>query len=115
MANRIEKLQRDFLWGDNKTHLVGWDKVCTPMANGSLGIRKLIAFNKALLGKWLGQFGNEETRLWRVVSLKFGEEWGNGLISWVGVLMGVDYGEVSVWVGRISAKILSLLLGWGVE
>ena len=50
-----------------------------------------------------------------MVSLKFGEEWGNGLISWVGVLMGVDYGEVSVWVGRISAKILSLLLGWGVE
>ena len=28
VANRIEKLQRDFLWGDSKTHLVGWDKVC---------------------------------------------------------------------------------------
>ena len=53
VANRIEKLQRDFLWGNSKTHLVGWDKVCAPIANGGLGIRKLTTFNKALLGKWL--------------------------------------------------------------
>ena len=53
VANRIEKLQRDFLWGDSKTHLVGWDKVCTLIANDGLGIRKLTTFNKALLGKWL--------------------------------------------------------------
>ena len=51
VANKIEKLQRDFLWGDPKTHLLGWDKVCMPIANGGLGIRKLTTFNKALLGK----------------------------------------------------------------
>ena len=51
MANKIEKLQRDFLWGNSKTHLVGWDKVCAPIAIGGLGIRKLTTFNKALLGK----------------------------------------------------------------
>ena len=61
MANRIEKLQRGFLWGDGKTHLVGWDKVCATMANGGLSIRKLTTLNKALLGKWLWRFGNEET------------------------------------------------------
>ena len=38
---------------DNKTHLVGWDKVCVPMANGVLCIRKLTTFNKALLAKYL--------------------------------------------------------------
>ena len=30
VANKIEKIQRDFLWGDSKVHLVGWDKVCAP-------------------------------------------------------------------------------------
>ena len=79
VANKIEKLQRDFLWGDSKTHLVGWDKICTPIANGGLGIRKLTTFNKALLGKWLWRFGKEEDRLWRrVVVSKYGEEWGDG-------------------------------------
>ena len=79
MANKIEKLQRDFLWGDPKTHLLEWDKVCMPIANGGLGIRKLTTFNKALLGKWLWRFGIEENRLWRrVLALKFGEELGGG-------------------------------------
>ena len=73
VANKIEKLQRDFLWGDSKTHLLGWDKMCMPIANDGLGIRKLTTFNKALLRKWLWHFGIEENRLWRrVVALKFG-------------------------------------------
>ena len=82
VANKIKRLQRDFLWRDSKTHLVGWDKVCAPLENGGLGIRKLTTLNKALLGKRLWRFGVEETRLWRrVVALKFGEEWGVGLPS----------------------------------
>ena len=77
VAYKIERMQRDFLLGDSKTHLVGWDKVCAPLENGGLGVRKLTTFNRALLGKWLWRFGIEETRLWRrVIALKFGEEWG---------------------------------------
>ena len=77
VAHRIEKLQRDFLWGgmgnDSTHHLVGWDKVCTPKAKGGLGIRSLVLLNKALLGKWLWRFGLEENNLWRrVVVEKFG-------------------------------------------
>ena len=77
VANKIERLQRDFLWEDSRNHLVGWDKVCAPLENGGLGVRKITTLNKALLGKWLWRFGVKETRLWRrVVALKFGEEWG---------------------------------------
>ena len=50
-----------------------------------------------------------------MVAFKFGEEWGNGLLSLVGECMGVVYGEIFLWVGRILAKILSLLLRWGIE
>ena len=109
VAIKIERLQRDFLWGDSKTYLVGWDKVCAPLKSGGLGVRKLTAFNKVLLGKWLWRFGIEETRLWRrVVAHKFGEEWGDGLPSWVEGYMGVACGEVSEWVERFLAKIFGL-------
>ena len=87
-----------------------------PMANGGLGIRKLTMFNKALLGKWLWHFGIEENRLWRrVVALKFGEEWGDGSLSWEGVLMGVVCGEVFGWNEKCFTKMSTLRLGWGIE
>jgi hypothetical protein len=55
VVNRIEKLQRDFLWGglgeEFKYHLVSWPKVCTLIFEGGLGIRNLLRFNHDLLGK----------------------------------------------------------------
>jgi hypothetical protein len=63
VAARIEKLRRDFLWGeigdDFKYHLVSWSKVCTRISEGGLGIRNLMMFNCALLGKWLWRYGIE--------------------------------------------------------
>ena len=51
VANRIEKLRRDFLWsgisGGSKLHLVKWAKVCKPIQVGGLGIRRLRSFNFA--------------------------------------------------------------------
>ena len=57
VANRIEKLQRDFLRGgigdEFKFHLVSWSKDCSPISERRLRIRNLRVFNRALLGKWL--------------------------------------------------------------
>jgi hypothetical protein len=58
VANRIEKIQRDFLWvgmGDEpKMHLVNWDQVCRPLSAGGLGIWNVLKFNKALLESGYG-------------------------------------------------------------
>ena len=61
VANRIEKLQRDFLWGgigdEPKFHLVKWATVCTPIASGCLGIRKVRLLMKLCLGSGYGDLG----------------------------------------------------------
>jgi hypothetical protein len=89
VAKRLEKIQRDFLWGgmneEFKYHLVEWDKVCTPIDEGGLGIRNIRRFNQALLGKWLWRFAHEEGAWWRsVLVAKYGSDWGgwrSGVIS----------------------------------
>ena len=56
VSSRLEKIQRDFLWGSNaserKIHLINWKQVCLSKAKGGLGIRSLLLMNKALLSKW---------------------------------------------------------------
>jgi len=52
VANRIEKLQREFLWGgineEFKLYLVKWSKVCSPKQIGGLKVENWIKFNQAL-------------------------------------------------------------------
>ncbi|KAL4599613.1 hypothetical protein ACB092_11G138700 [Castanea dentata] len=74
-------IQRNFLWGSSeggfKYPLMAWDKVCLPVEMGGLGLRKVVPFNQALLGKWLWRYGHEDTHLWRrVISTKYGEDQG---------------------------------------
>ena len=60
-----------------KFHLVEWDKVCSPIDEGGLGIRNMRRFNQALLDKWLWRFAHEEGAWWRsVLVAKYGSVWG---------------------------------------
>lgn len=55
VASRLEKLQRDLLWGgfgeEFKYDFMDWDKSSTPVQEGGLGVRRLAIFNQSLLGK----------------------------------------------------------------
>ena len=75
---RLEKIQRDFLWGggnlERKPHLVNWKTVCLDKSYGGLGVRSLSKMNIALFCKWCWRFANDRDSLWRlVISTKFGE------------------------------------------
>ena len=81
VATRLESIQRNFLWRSSEESfiypLVAWEKVCLPVEMGGLGIRSVVSFNQALLGKWLRRYGHEVTHLWqRVISTKYGEGQG---------------------------------------
>ena len=76
-----------------KMHLVNWAKVCRPLQDGGLGIRRLGNFNSALLGKWLWRYGMETDALWRrVIEAKYGNIWG----CWCTKKVTSPYG-VSLW------------------
>ncbi|RVW53642.1 putative ribonuclease H protein [Vitis vinifera] len=79
VARRLEKVQRDFLWGggnmEGEIHLVKWEVVCTDKDKGGLGLRKLAMLNKALLGKWIWRYACDKDNLWKqVIKVKYGQE-----------------------------------------
>ena len=94
VAKRLEKVQRDFLWGggslERKVHLINWEVVCTQKEKGGLGIWKIDLLNKALLGKWIWRFAFEKDNLWKkAIGVKYGEEgfgwWTNEACGTFGV------------------------------
>ncbi|RVW12371.1 putative ribonuclease H protein [Vitis vinifera] len=102
LRRRLEKIQRDFLWGggnlERKPHLVRWEVVCLSKKKGGLGVKNLSILNKALLAKWNWRFANEREALWnQVIRGKYGEERGgwasrevreaHGLGLWKGIRM----------------------------
>jgi ribonuclease HI len=64
----LDKLNRNFLWGDTtekkKIHLLNWSKVCTPKANGGLGLKRAADMNQAMLAKASWRIVQKDEGLW---------------------------------------------------
>lgn len=70
-----------------------WNSVKQPFPKGHLGIRELIIFNEALIGKWLWRSMNAKDKLWRtVVRANYGAD---GL-DWIPRKQNGTYG-VGLW------------------
>ena len=71
VASEIIRIQRKFLWSDNKEGkflpLVKWEIVQQHKDRGGLGVGDIIVKNAALLFKWWWRYGNEEDPLWKKV------------------------------------------------
>ncbi|CAA7040260.1 unnamed protein product [Microthlaspi erraticum] len=75
-AKALDRVSRDFVWGSTaekrKQHLIGWERLCQPKAEGGLGIRKSNLMNKALLAKVGWRVMHDFSSLWaRVIRSKY--------------------------------------------
>lgn len=66
--------------GDKKINWVNWSTIVKEKEKGGLVIRSISSMNKALLGKWIWRFGEDQEALWkRVITAKYGED----LLGWI--------------------------------
>ncbi|XP_026428491.1 uncharacterized protein LOC113324385 [Papaver somniferum] len=94
MIEACERILRNFLWSGNaeeqKYIIIAWDKVCVPLEEGGLGIRRFEDINKALLMKLLWKILNSNEEWEKFFLAKYNDK--NGL--WISY-----YKQSSVWIG----------------
>ncbi|XP_019418405.1 PREDICTED: uncharacterized protein LOC109329188 [Lupinus angustifolius] len=76
---KLVSMQRNFLWGNKRggkgIAWVAWDVVCKPKVLGGLGVKDLLCFNNALLGKWRWRRLQNMEAFWvKVINSKYGSD-----------------------------------------
>ncbi|XP_017245327.1 uncharacterized protein LOC108216978 [Daucus carota subsp. sativus] len=74
VVSKLEKIRRNFFWGckesngqeQSKMHLIAWEKICRPKAEGGVGIAKIRERNISMIGKWWWRCINERNKFWNV-------------------------------------------------
>ncbi|XP_061342522.1 uncharacterized protein LOC133288718 [Gastrolobium bilobum] len=73
VCDEIEQLQRNFIWGNNKAHLVAWDTMYKPKEMGGLGIIRLRTQNEAYIHKLAWKILTDKEELWvKILRAKYG-------------------------------------------
>lgn len=101
VANRLERFQRNFLWGDLgdefKFHSVEWNMICSPKNGGFECANWMLSINLCCVGE-------EVNHLWRwEVDLKDRKIWINGYQGWSQVRMMLLYTRIRAgWDSFVS-------------
>lgn len=68
VINRLDKIQRRFLWGESDTKkgisLMAWSEICVPKINGGMGVTNLLIRNYSLLLRWWWRLYRIPNSLW---------------------------------------------------
>lgn len=77
VCDEVDRLCRDFVWGDSQDHrnihLINWQRVCSPTAEGGLELGSMREMNKGFLLKAARRFCSDQPCLWvEVMRSKYG-------------------------------------------
>jgi len=119
IISSIESIFNFFFWGweeNRKIAWINWESICTPKDVGGLGVRRIGAFNIALLGKWCWRMLTDKEGLWyRVLKARYGEvggrlqEGGRNSSAWWRMLSSVREGvgeRVGRWFDDNTRRVL---------